>query len=79
VCVGAGGGLVGVDDAAFTSDEVEAPPELVLDEWLELLPPHALNIAAETTNSAISRSATSHLAAVAIVRQVAYRLRTRRR
>jgi hypothetical protein len=51
----------------------------VLDEWLELLPPHALNIAAETTNSAISRSVTSHLAAVDIVRQVAYRLRTRRR
>jgi hypothetical protein len=70
--------LVVVDDAAFTSEEVEAAPELVLDEWLELVPPHALNIAADATNSAISRSVTN-LAAVAIVRQVAYGRRARRR
>ena len=68
-----------VDDAALTTEAVKTCLEPVLDEWLERLPAHALSIAAETTNSAINRGVTSHLAAVAIVRQVACWLRTRRR
>jgi hypothetical protein len=62
----------------LTTDEVELPLELVLDEWLEPLPPHALTIPAETTNKAIRRNVTSHLVAVAIVRRAARRPRTRR-
>jgi hypothetical protein len=79
VCVGAGGRLTGVDDAALTAVEVKAPPEPELDEWLGLLPPHALSSAAATTGSAIRRIAATHPLVAAIVRWTARRLGTRPR
>lgn len=85
VCVGAAGFFTGVVDAALTAEEVEEveevdfPPEPEPEDWLELLPPHALSSAAETTASTIRRTTTIRLVAVAIITRAGCRLRTRRR
>ncbi len=79
VCVGATGRLREVADAALTAEVVDFLPEPEPEEWLELLPPHALSSAAETTDSTIKRITAIRLVAVAAITQAGCRLRTRRR
>jgi hypothetical protein len=79
VWVAAGCLFTGVADTALTAEEVDFPPEPEPEEWLGLLPPHALSSAAETTESTIRRITTIRLVVVAIITHAACRLRTRRR